>query len=689
MFVITLVVFVFIFSMLNFFSFYYLGVPLSPVALTGQVVENGVVKLYVEGGPKVITIYYPLNTTYDSGDYTCSTPADSPKCSDFRYILPLNVSADFFVDEWSYSLYDLEHSEDGDSGTLIPNRTISATRWGNRLTVSAHEVDGDWITEEVVFNIEVPNSEPVFGSIDSELYACEGERFDSRFSASDVDEETLTESISPKNPLNSPFDSDSLGKSNLTVSLFRIKTGPLTTTLLGVINGFNNKTYLNREISVVDESLESNSVYVNITVIEVNNPVTLNDIKPYTVNLADSGSGFNYQAIASDAEDGDSSDGNLNFNLSGAPDYYNVVINSSTGVMNYTPIADHNGSVLDLTVCVNDSALSSSHSNFAYCAAKNFANESTSVCRNFTLTVTDVNRAPVIDSYSPSTDNFTVAGTTATVFNVSVSDADGGNLSIDWYVDGALKEESVSATGDDYSYAFGCGVSGEHEVSVIVSDGLVNVTQVWNVSVSIVACPVASSSGGGGGGGGGTLGGYCTESWACGDWDVCQNVERSFVARSLSPEDYYFSKEICAQNQFDERFCGFQLAECVDLRTCNNSEYKVPKPVERRACYFTENPSCSDGITNCHDGACELLVDCGGPCEMCPTCSDGKQNQGEGDVDCGGPCPFRCDAESPFGEISFALIGLAVVLIGAVVFIGIKLFGIWRYGGFVKKKKKR
>jgi len=249
----------------------------------------------------------------------------------------------------------------------------------------------------------------------------------------------------------------------------------------------------------------------------------------------------------------------------------------------------------------------------------------------------------------------------------------------------------LGSYSDVYSYAFACGVRGVHNVSVNVSDGLASVSRSWNITVSVVACPTddPSGGGGGGGGGGGTLGGACAETWACGDWDVCQNVERSFSAKSLSPEDYYSTKELCLQNQFDERFCGLQLAECVDVSVCNNSEFRVPRPVESRVCYFTEDPSCSDGITNCHDGACELLVDCGGPCKTCPTCSDGEQNQGEGDVDCGGPCPYRCDVERPFGAISFALIGLGVVLIGAVLFIGIKLFNIWRYGGFVKKKKKR
>jgi len=48
--------------------------------------------------------------------------------------------------------------------------------------------------------------------------------------------------------------------------------------------------------------------------------------------------------------------------------------------------------------------------------------------------------------------------------------------------------------------------------------------------------------------------------------------------------------------------------------------------------------SCFDGIQNCHDGSCEEGIDCGGPCEPCPSCSDGIQNQGEEGIDCGGPC---------------------------------------------------
>jgi len=41
------------------------------------------------------------------------------------------------------------------------------------------------------------------------------------------------------------------------------------------------------------------------------------------------------------------------------------------------------------------------------------------------------------------------------------------------------------------------------------------------------------------------------------------------------------------------------------------------------------------------------LIDCGGSCEACPTCSDGAQNQGEEGIDCGGSCPNNCVLEIP------------------------------------------
>jgi hypothetical protein len=53
------------------------------------------------------------------------------------------------------------------------------------------------------------------------------------------------------------------------------------------------------------------------------------------------------------------------------------------------------------------------------------------------------------------------------------------------------------------------------------------------------------------------------------------------------------------------------------------------------SCKRKKAESCTDGIQNQNEKA----VDCGGPCNACPTCVDGIQNQDEIGVDCGGPCP--------------------------------------------------
>lgn len=678
-FALSLILFLCVFTLLNMVSIYFFSIPLSPVVITGRVVDTGIVRLFVEGSPRIINISSPLNVTYTSSDYTCSG-GGYPKCSDFRYIFPMNVTADFFVEAvngWKYSLYDLTHGVYLEEETLFdPNISISAVRWGNLLTVYANEEDVGWQSQSVVFNVEVPNSSPLLGAIDSKILVCEATRLDYRFNASDVDEETLTGDISPKN---GTFYVKSLGTSGNNVSLFQIVSATIRKSQVANYD---------KTISVVDPTALADTAVTNISVIEINNPPVMTGLGAQTVWMSGKDSSFNYQMIVTDVENGVSADGNLTFNLTW--DSGNLFdINSSTGVMNYTPSVGHEGRTYSLTVCVNDTALASTHENISLCSPRSGGIES--VCDSFSLTVTDANRAPVIVRNSPSSP-FSVGGTTATIFNVSVSDDDMVNAypDIDWYVNGVLKESNENKSSDTYSWSAGCGSSGGYNVTAITSDGLLSNSVYWNVTVTNVACPVvaASGGGGGGGGGGGTLGGYCRESWVCNDWKVCQNVERSFIAKSLSPEDYIRFKELCSQNQYDERFCGFQITSCQDLEICNNTIPKIPRPSEMKICYFTENPNCIDGITNCHDGSCELLVDCGGPCEPCPTCSDGKRNQGEGGIDCGGPCPYACEVEEALSGISFMIIGLLFLLVVIVGFILVKLFKIVKYHFFVRKKRK-
>jgi len=661
-----LVLFLFLFSFLNVFFVRYVGVPFSPIAISGHVVnDSGVVKFFVQGG-EVVTISSPENTTYD---FDVGDP----------YLIDLNVSTNFpveAVDGWKYSLYDLRHSVYVEEDTIFsPNSSISAGRWGNLLTVFAHEEDGSWFNASVIFFVNVSNSAPILGSVDEPILVCEATAISYDFNASDIDEDDLVGDISSKNP----FYLNSLGKSGLNISLFRIISGVLEKDDVG--------SYA-ETLSVVDPYDLVDSYLANISVIEINNPPVMTGLGAQTVWLQGENSSFDYQMVVTDVEDGVVADENFSFNLTWGSGENLFSINSTTGVMNYSPVVGHEGKVYSLTVCVADNALGSVHENISLCLPRSDGSES--VCDDFSLTVTDENRAPEIVSYAPTDANFSVGSTTSFSFFVEVYDADGTIPDIDWYVDGVLEEHNENASNDSFSYVFGCGVSGEHYVEIVTSDGLLNDSQRWNVSVVLVACPVVVPGVVGGGAGGAGGAGPCRENWVCDDWKICQNTERSFDSKMLSLEDYILTKEKCAQVGYeDERFCGFQITSCFDLNNCSRSALVVLKPSEVRICYFTEDPNCYDGITNCHDGACELLVDCGGPCELCATCSDREQNQGEKGIDCGGPCPFACEPEEPSDIVWKFLIGLFLFLVLLILYILYRVVELVLGGDGEKRRKRR
>lgn len=632
-----------LFGFLNF-----IGVPFSPIAIMGHVVnDSGIVQIFVEK-VLILNIHSPENITYyfDKGD---------------PYIIALNVSANFNVDEWRYSLYDVRHGVNVEVNTLfVPNSSISAVRWENVLTVFAHEVDGDWTEGSVQFFVSVPNSAPLLGNISDPILVCEGQRLSYRTNATDIDEDTLNGDISPKNPFYLAFR----GRVGI-ISYFDIISGGL---------GKNDIGDYVESVSVVDPSNEIDSQEITIKVIEINNLPQMENIGAQTVWLKGEDSVFFKEVSVWDVEDGGTSDGNLEFNLSwgGNEDLFDIGVVS--GVMNYTPTVGHEGRVYSLTVCVEDNALGSVHENISVCSP--FGGDAEVVCDDFTLTVTDENRAPVIVNYTPVSDMFSLGGTSQASFFVEVYDADGTIPDIDWYVDGVEREHNENVSNDSFVYSFGCENGGAHRIEIVTTDGLLNASQRWDILVSEVECPELSSGGGGGGGGGGD---YCIEDWLCDDWKVCQNVKRSFDARILSREDYALARDVCSQNgEEDERYCGFQITSCYDLNVCNRSKSILERPTERRFCYFTENPGCFDGITNCHSGGCELLVDCGGPCAPCATCSDGKQNQGEAGVDCGGPCPYTCEPEAPFAMLSSVLIVLAILLMIVILYVLRRLFLLWK-----------
>jgi len=96
------------------------------------------------------------------------------------------------------------------------------------------------------------------------------------------------------------------------------------------------------------------------------------------------------------------------------------------------------------------------------------------------VTVTRPQGPPEITAFRPSNFNVTVAIQETVKFNVTSSDPDGDRLNITWFVDG---EPRPPGAGKD-SFEIYFNESGDHIISVSVSDGAATVNVTWNLTVA-------------------------------------------------------------------------------------------------------------------------------------------------------------------------------------------------------------
>jgi len=357
---------------------------------------------------------------------------------------------------------------------------------------------------------------------------------------------------------------------------------------------------------------------------------------------------------------------------------------SDSGVINVTGndsfiLPEENSTNYRINVTVTDTGLSMRdeiHEKMGEeCYNLGYTQESRSRSEVFDLTVTRENRVPIITSYFPNESNFIILGTKILYFNLTAYDADWTPLNVEWFVGNDSKESFVGLMPEnvsEFEYLFGCNVFGDYIIRAVVDDGLANDSIEWNVSVDFEACPQPSPSRGGGGGGSGRV--YCEEKWGCGEWNQCTNLKNLSETGWASKETELLIKERCSFFNYTEEICGFQQRICKDYKFCN-SEFKKPPTI--RECYYTDNPTCEDGIKNCHDRSCEVSVDCGGPCEACPTCFDGIKNQNEEKVDCGGVCE-ECP-EVPLTPIIFKSIITYSWIILLILILGLIINQIVKY----------
>lgn len=343
------------------------------------------------------------------------------------------------------------------------------------------------------------NSPPTIDTTIPNLEVCEGENLFHLFYASDVDGDSLSGTISPSNP----FYVFWLSQSAPNTHEFSIVSGTLDKTDLDSIDS-GYKIY-EETITVTDSynaTCCTDTTDLNITVVEKNNVPSVENIGVNTIwNQGDNTNFYELWDISDTEFDGGY--GNLTYNISivnSTGDSVSLFGINSLGVMNFTANLSTVIDTYNVSVCVQDTALSSPHVNISSVCSQDGGNFTR--CDDFQLTVTDSNRAPNITDYYPTNLTFNQGGTTTFYFNITEEDPDGTIPDAYWYLDDVSVEYDSGSYVDEFSHNFGCGVAGDHTVRVDITDGELNDSLQWNFSVTHVDCPVDTGGGGGGGGGG-------------------------------------------------------------------------------------------------------------------------------------------------------------------------------------------
>ncbi len=629
-------------------------------SLTGESVNEGGVNFFISGAG--IEITHPENETYNY-----------PSMLDSYYAPLFDINLDLIIgfvpDRVYYILEQTTPRGNKNNFTSIdftPNIIMDAYRWENDLTVYA--TSGELIfNDSVSFFINVNNTSPWIEGLNNSIYVCEGNAITKNFVGRDRDEDYLSAR------LNSPdhkelFFINRQGYVNDTDTLFVINSYSFSKDYLGVAN-VGSKNY-SLEVSVLDPILHRDIFYSNVTFLEINNPPISENIGVKTVWVFGDDSVLEEQARFFDAESGDSNGGNLSFNISffDSEPLFNIGSEGLMYLQANTSLLWENFSsrTYKIGVCATDGGLSNPHPmTYTLCGK---TNESITTCQNFSLTITAENRPPTVTSKYPSQSIVSAKGLEEIYFNLTAYDPDGTIPDVYWYEGEDLIYSSSSANANFY-YTYGCGVFGVRRIKAVITDGLLNDSVNWTINLNNTPCNANVPPSSGGGGGGTSMPQVsCTSNWVYGNWDVCQHLDKSLRAGFLMGEEYRVLSNRCALMAYDSSNCGFQIRSAYDL---NNCSIPLPSPKTTQECFFVENPTCFDGLSNCHSGGCEVGVDCGGPCNACPTCSDKIQNQGEEGVDCGGPCPFPCEREVPMQKSTGNIytIWAIIILVGIILLL--------------------
>ena len=337
--------------------------------------------------------------------------------------------APYFNDIDSNLTYDILNNDNVDATfnggvvTLTPK-----TDWNGNETVRFVSSDGEFNvnSNDVVLTVNNVNDAPtLFEDINSLNW----------------DENTnLTEAID----LNGYFaDIDS----NLTYSV-RGNTNINVTINDGIVNFSTPEDWNGNETIIFttsDGEFNVDSNPINLTVNKVNKAPVFDSLTCQTDILEDNG--YNCELSASDFE-------NDSFTFS-VVNQNNINCNLNGTTLTYAP----NPNFFGLGSCllkVSDGKDSST--------------------KLLDFNISNVNDPPTIVSFDPVQHNVTLLVNEDKRFSINARDIDPDMLDIKWFLDG-----NFTKSGSGYSYD--TNVTGEHELSVTVSDGKIFQTNVWSVVV--------------------------------------------------------------------------------------------------------------------------------------------------------------------------------------------------------------
>ncbi len=379
----------------------------------------------------IATVTITVSSVNDPPAFTSSPPTTVNEGAAYSYTA---VATDADGNTLTYAAPTLPAWLAFNAGT----RTLSGSP--EQAQVGAHSValtvtDGT-VTVQQSFTVTVNNvnDPPVFTST-APTTASEGTPYTYTATATDGDGNTLTYAA-PTRPAWLSFNAG-------------------TRTLSGTPEQANVGAH-NVTLSVNDGTVTVQQSFT-ITVANVNDPPAFTSSAPTTVNQ---GAAYTYAAVATDP------DGNtLTYAAPTRPTW--LAFNAGTRTLSGTPAQAHVGTH-NVTLSVNDGTVT--------------------IEQSFTITVNDVNDAPVFTSIAPTT----ASQGTAYTYTATATDADGDTLT---YAAPTLPAWLAFNAGTrTLSGTPAQAQVGAHSVTLSVNDGTVTVQQSFTITVANVNDPPAFTS---------------------------------------------------------------------------------------------------------------------------------------------------------------------------------------------------